>query len=164
MTGKIAPCLWFDGQAEDAARFYVSIFGGSVDHISYYPQENPSPSPLPGGSVLLVEFTLFGQPYQALNGGPQYRFDEAISLSVACEDQAELDRYFDALTADGGKDGPCGWVTDKYGLCWQLVTKGIMANYRTGDRDGIARMINVMMTMRKLDTAAMQAAFEGKSQ
>jgi predicted 3-demethylubiquinone-9 3-methyltransferase (glyoxalase superfamily) len=161
---KIAPCLWFDGQAEDAAHFYVSVFGGSVDHVSYYPQDNPSPSPLPGGSVLLVEFTLFGDSYQALNGGPQFTFDEAISLSVACEDQAELDRYFDALTADGGKDGPCGWVTDKYGLSWQLVTKGIMANYRTGDREGIARMMAAMMTMRKLDTAAMQAAFEGKSQ
>ena len=161
---KIAPCLWFDGQAEDAAHFYVSVFGGSVDHVSYYPQDNPSPSPLPGGSVLLVEFTLFGDSYQALNGGPQFTFDEAISLSVACEDQAELDRYFDALTADGGKDGPCGWVTDKYGLSWQLVTKGIMANYRTGDREGIALMMAAMMTMRKLDTAAMQAAFEGKSQ
>ncbi|MES2157215.1 MAG: VOC family protein [Pseudomonadota bacterium] len=158
----IAPCLWFDGQAEEAARYYVGIFGGSVDHVSYYPDENPSPSPMQGGSVLLVEFTLFGQSYQALNGGPQFTFDEAISLSVGCEDQAELDRYFDALTADGGKDGPCGWVTDKYGLCWQLVTRGIMANYHSDDRAGIARMVQAMMTMRKLDTAAMQAAFDGK--
>ncbi|HAF41493.1 MAG TPA: hypothetical protein DCG90_06980 [Sphingobium sp.] len=160
---RISPCLWFDGQAEEAARFYVSVFGGSVDHVSHYPEHNPSPSPSPGGSVLLVEFTLFGQSYQALNGGPQFSFDEAISLSVACEDQAELDRYFDALTADGGKDGPCGWVTDKYGLCWQLVTRQIMANYRTDDKAGIARMMQVMMTMRKLDTAAMQAAFEGRA-
>ena len=158
---NIAPCLWFDGQAEEAAHFYASVFGGSVDHVSYYPQENPSPSPLAGGSVLLVEFTLFGQSYQALNGGPQYSFDEAISLSVACADQAELDRHFDALTADGGKDGPCGWVTDKYGLSWQLVTEGIMANYHSGDQAGIDRMIKVMMTMQKLDTAAMQAAFDG---
>jgi predicted 3-demethylubiquinone-9 3-methyltransferase (glyoxalase superfamily) len=89
---------------------------------------------------------------------------QTCALPISCEDQAELDRYFDALTADGGKDGPCGWVTDKYGLSWQLVTKGIMANYRTGDREGIARMMAAMMTMRKLDTAAMQAAFEGKSQ
>ncbi|MBV2146693.1 VOC family protein [Sphingobium sp. AS12] len=159
----IAPCLWFDGQAEEAARYYVGIFGGSVDHISYYPQENPSPSPMKGGSVLLVEFTLFGQSYQALNGGPQFTFDEAISLSVGCADQAELDRYFDALTADGGKDGPCGWVTDKYGLCWQLVTRQIMANYHSDDKAGIARMMQAMMTMRKLDTAAMQAAFEGEA-
>jgi predicted 3-demethylubiquinone-9 3-methyltransferase (glyoxalase superfamily) len=159
---KISPCLWFNGQAEEAARYYASVFGGSVDHISYYPQENPSPSPLAGGSVLLVEFTLFGQSYQALNGGPQFTFDEAVSLSVGCEDQAELDRYYDALTSDGGKPGPCGWVTDKYGLSWQLVTRQIMANYHTGDKAGIARMMKVMMTMQKLDTAAMQAAFEGE--
>ena len=160
---KISPCLWFDGQAEEAAHYYASVFGGSVDHVTYYPEQNPSPSPMPGGGVLLVEFTLFGQSYQALNGGPQFQFDEAISLSVACEDQAELDRYFDALTADGGKPGPCGWVTDRYGLSWQLVTKGIMANYRTGDRQGIARMMQAMMSMEKLDTAAMQAAFEGRA-
>lgn len=160
---KISPCLWFDGQAEEAAHYYASVFGGSVDHVAYYPEQNPSPSPMPGGSVLLVEFTLFGQSYQALNGGPQFQFDEAISLSVACEDQAELDHYFDVLTADGGKPGPCGWVTDRYGLSWQLVTKGIMANYRTGDRQGIARMMQAMMSMEKLDTAAMQAAFEGRA-
>lgn len=160
---KISPCLWFDGNGLEAAQYYVSVFGGSVDHVSYYPEDNRSPSPLPGSSVLLVEFTLFGQSYQALNGGPQYTFDEAISLSVACEDQAELDRYFAALTGDGGKDGPCGWVTDKYGLSWQLVTRGIMENYHSGDKAGIARMMAVMMTMRKLDSAAMQAAFEGKT-
>lgn len=160
---KISPCLWFDGQAEEAAHYYASVFGGSVDHVTYYPERNPSPSPMPGGSVLLVEFTLFGQSYQALNGGPQFQFDEAISLSVACEDQAELDHYFDVLTADGGKPGPCGWVTDRYGLSWQLVTKRIMANYRTGDRQGIARMMQAMMSMEKLDTAAMQAAFEGRA-
>ncbi|WHO38142.1 VOC family protein [Sphingobium sp. AP49] len=160
---KISPCLWFDGRAEEAAHYYASLFGGSVDHVSYYPEENPSPSPLPGGSVLLVEFSLFGQSYQALNGGPQFSFDEAISLSVACADQAELDGYFDRLTGDGGKAGPCGWVTDKYGLSWQLVTRQIMDNYHTGDRTGIARMMQVMMTMQKLDTAAMHAAFLGEA-
>ncbi|MFB0873250.1 MULTISPECIES: VOC family protein [unclassified Sphingobium] len=160
---KIAPCLWFDGQAEAAARFYVSVFGGSVDHVSHYPEENMTPSPTHPDRVLLVEFTLNGQSYQALNGGPHYSFNEAVSLSVACDDQAELDRYFDALTADGGAPGPCGWVKDKFGLSWQLVTRGILANYRSGDKDGIARMMKVMMTMQKLDTAAMQAAFEGET-
>lgn len=160
---KISPCLWYNGQAEEAARFYISVFGdGSVDAVSHYPEDSPVPAPFKAGDVLVVEFTLFGQSYQALNGGPQFTFDEAISLSVACEDQAELDRHFDALTADGGKDGPCGWVTDKYGLSWQLVTRQIMDNYKTDDTAGIARMMGVMMTMRKLDTAAMQAAFEGK--
>lgn len=158
---KISPCLWFDGQAEEAAHHYASIFGGSVDHVSYYPDENLSPSPMTGGSVLLVEFTLFGQSYQALNGGPQFTFDEAVSLSVACQDQAELDRYHDALTADGGSPGRCGWLKDKYGLSWQLVTQAILDNYHSDDKAGIARMIQVMMTMQKLDTAAMQAAFEG---
>ena len=106
---------------------------------------------------------LFGQSYQALNGGPQFTFDEAISLSVGCADQAELDRYFDALTGDGGKAGPCGWVTDKYGLSWQLVTDAIMANYHSDDKAAIARMMAAMMTMQKLDTAAMQAAFDGET-
>nr|WP_287387278.1 VOC family protein [Sphingobium sp.] len=163
MMSKISPCLWFDGQAEEAAHYYAGVFGGSVDHVSYYPQENPSPSPMAGGSVLLVEFTLFGQSYQALNGGPQFTFDEAISLSVECADQAELDRYHDALIADGGSPGPCGWVKDKYGLSWQLVTKAIMANYHSDDKVAIARMMAVMMTMQKLDTAAMQAAFDGEA-
>ena len=108
-------------------------------------------------------FTLLGQRYQALNGGPQFPFTEAVSLSVACQDQAELDRYYDALTADGGSPAPCGWLKDKYGLSWQLVTEGIMANYHSGDQAGIDRMIKVMMTMQKLDTAAMQAAFDGEA-
>ena len=163
MSDSIVPCLWFDGQALEAAHFYVSVFGGSVDHMSHYPQDNPTPSPTPEDRVLMVEFTLRGQSYQALNGGPHFQFNEAVSLSVACADQAELDRLFDALTADGGADGPCGWVKDRYGLSWQLVTRGIMANYRSGDAAGIARMMQAMMPMRKLDTAAMQAAFEGKS-
>lgn len=163
MTDAIAPCLWFDGQAEEAAHFYVSVFGGSVDHVSYFPADNPTPSPTPSDRVLLVEFTLRGQGYQALNGGPDFTFTEAVSLSVACEDQAELDRLFDALTGDGGSDGPCGWVKDKYGLSWQLVTRGIMANYRSQDAAGIARMMAAMMPMRKLDIAAMQAAFDGET-
>ncbi|MBH1993055.1 MAG: VOC family protein [Sphingomonadaceae bacterium] len=158
----ISPCLWFDGQAEQAARFYVSVFGGSVDHISYYPDDNPTPSPGPGGSVLLVQFTLFGQSYQGLNGGPDFPFTEAVSLSVACKDQAELDRYYDALTADGGSPAPCGWLKDKYGLSWQLVTQAILNNYQSDDKAGIARMMQVVMTMQKLDTAAMQAAFDGE--
>ena len=161
MSDAIVPCLWFDGKAEEAARFYVSVFGGAIDHVSYFPADNPSPAPTPDDRVLLVEFSLRGQGYQALNGGPDFAFNEAVSLSVACDDQAELHRLFDALTADGGADGPCGWVKDKYGLSWQLVTRGILANYRSGDAAGIARMMEVMMTMRKLDTVAMQAAFEG---
>lgn len=158
---KIAPCLWYDGQAEEAARFYVSVFGGSVDFVSRFPGNQPTPAPFKGGDVLMVEFTLFGQSYQALNGGPQFPFTEAVSLSVACRDQAEIDRYFDALTADGGSPGPCGWLKDKYGLSWQLVTTEIMDLYKSGNGPGIQRMMTEMMTMQKLDTARMKAAFEG---
>lgn len=158
---KISPCLWYNGQAEEAARFYVSIFGGSVDFINRFPEGQPTPAPFKGGEVLMVEFTLFGDSYQALNGGPKFGFTEAVSLSVACKDQAEIDHYFDALTADGGAPGPCGWLKDKYGLSWQLVTQEIMDLYKTGDGPGIQRMMTEMMTMQKLDTARMKAAFEG---
>ncbi|ANI77269.1 VOC family protein [Sphingobium sp. EP60837] len=160
---RISPCLWYNGQAEEAARFYVSVFGGSVDFISRYPENPPVPAPFKGGDVLMVEFTLFGDSYQALNGGPEFRFTEAVSLSVACKDQAEIDRYFDALTAEGGSPGPCGWLKDKYGLSWQLVTQDIMDLYKTGDGPGIQRMMAEMMTMQKLDTARMKAAFKGET-
>ena len=160
---KISPCLWYNGQAEEAARFYVSVFGGSVDFISRYPENSPVPAPFEAGEVLLVEFTLFGDSYQALNGGPEFGFTEAVSLSVACKDQAEIDRYFEALTADGGSPGPCGWLKDKYGLSWQLVTQDIMDLYKTDDGPGIQRMMTAMMTMQKLDVAKMKAAFEGET-
>ncbi len=160
---KISPCLWFNGQAEEAARFYVSVFGGSVDAISHYPPENNSPSPFRGGDVLLVEFTLFGQSYQALNGGPQFTFDEAISLSISCKDQAEIDRWHEALTADGGQAGPCGWVKDKYGLSWQIAPEEILALQLSEDREAVGRMMAALMTMGKLDIAALKAAFAGET-
>lgn len=161
---SISPCLWFNGQAEEAARFYVSVFGdGSIDHVSQYPEDSPFPSHFAPGTPLVVEFTLLGKSYQALNGGPGFPFTEAVSLSVSCRDQADLDRYFDTLTADGGAPGPCGWVKDKYGLSWQLVPAEVEALYRTGDAAGIARMMAVMVTMQKLDLAAMKAAFEGET-
>ena len=160
---KISPCLWFNGQAEEAARFYVSVFGGSIDTVSRYPENPPVPAPFKGGDVLMVEFTLRGESYQALNGGPEFGFTEALSLSVSCQDQAELDRYFDALTADGGSPGPCGWLKDKYGLSWQLVPEEVMEMHRSGNGPGIQRMMAVMMTMQKLDLAKMKAAFEGET-
>ena len=157
---KISPCLWFNGQAEEAARFYVSVFGGSVDSISRYPHDVPGPAPFKEGDVLLVEFTLFGQSYQGLNGGPEFGFTEAVSLSISCKDQAEVDRYFDALTADGGAPGPCGWVKDKYGLSWQIVPEEVMEMHRKG-APGTQPMMAEMMTMQKLDLARMKAAYEG---
>jgi predicted 3-demethylubiquinone-9 3-methyltransferase (glyoxalase superfamily) len=161
---KISPCLWFDGQAEEAANFYVSVFkDGSIDLISRYPSENPTPAPFEPGQVLVVEFTLFGQSYQALNGGPDFAFTEAVSLAVGCRDQVELDGYYDALTANGGSPAPCGWLKDKYGMSWQLQPDAIMAMYKSGDGEAIGRMMKVMMTMQKLDIAALQAAFDGET-
>ena len=161
---KISPCLWFDGQAEEAANFYVSLFkDASIDLVSRYPEGNPSPAPFQPGQVLVVEFSLFGQSYQALNGGPNFAFTEAVSLAVGCGDQLELDGYFDALTADGGSPGPCGWLKDKYGLSWQLQPDAIMAMYKSGNGGGIARMMDAMMQMQKLDIALLEAAFEGET-
>ncbi len=160
---KISPCLWFNGEAEEAAAHYTGVFGGSIDFISRYPQDHGVPAPFEAGTALVVEFTLFGQSYQALNGGPDFRFDEAISLSVACNDQAELDGYYDALTADGGSPGPCGWLKDRYGLSWQLVPVAMDAMYKSGDAQGIGRMMQAMMKMQKLDIAALEAAFEGET-
>jgi len=160
---KISPCLWFDGQAEEAARFYVSVFGGSVDGISYYPPGTSSPSPFKEGDVLVAEFTVFGQSYQALNGGPHFRFNEAVSLSVSCKDQAEVDRWHETLTADGGEPGPCGWLKDKYGLSWQIVPEEILALQKSDDTQAVGRMMGTLMTMGKLDIAALKAAFKGET-
>jgi predicted 3-demethylubiquinone-9 3-methyltransferase (glyoxalase superfamily) len=161
---KISPCLWFNGQAEEAANFYISLFGdGAIDSLSRYPEESPFPAPFKAGTAMVVEFTLFGQSYQALNGGPEFTFSEAVSLSVGCKDQAEVDRYFDALTAEGGSPQPCGWVKDRFGFSWQLVPEEMIAMQKSGDAEGIGRMMNAMMTMQKLDIAALRAAFEGET-
>jgi predicted 3-demethylubiquinone-9 3-methyltransferase (glyoxalase superfamily) len=161
---KISPCLWFNGQAEEAANFYLSTFGdGSIDNVGRYPEDNPFPAPFPPRSVMLVEFTLFGQSYQALNGGPHFTFNEAISLSVTCKDQVELDRYFDALTGDGGSPGPCGWVKDKFGLSWQLVPEPYVRIMGSGDTAGIARTMAKVAKMSKLDIATLEAAFAGET-
>jgi predicted 3-demethylubiquinone-9 3-methyltransferase (glyoxalase superfamily) len=160
---KISPCLWFDGQAEEAANFYVSVFGGSVDFVSYFPEDHGTPAPFESGQVLFVGFTFFGQSYQALNGGPQFPFSEAVSLSVACQDQTELDRYYEALIADGGSPAPCGWLKDKFGFSWQLAPAAMEDWYASGDKAAISRMMTVMMTMQKLDIPKLQAAFDGES-
>jgi len=117
----ITPCLWFDGNAEEAVNFYVSVLPDAhIDRITRAVVETPGNKP---GSVLLIEFTLAGRPYQALNGGASFPFTEAISLSLLCDDQAEVDRLWSALTADGGMEVQCGWLKDKYGLSWQIVPK-----------------------------------------
>ena len=155
----ITPCLWFDGQAEEAARFYTSIFPESrIDETLKNSADNPGGK---AGSTLLVNFTLAGQSYQALNGGPHDRFNDAISLAVTCRDQAEVDRYWDALTADGGRPVQCGWLKDKFGVSWQIVPRVLMDMLRDPDSARSKRVIETMMPMIKLDIATLQEAYDG---
>jgi predicted 3-demethylubiquinone-9 3-methyltransferase (glyoxalase superfamily) len=158
---KISPCLWFNGQAEEAANFYVSLLPDSrIDHV----QRNVTDSPgIKEGDVLIVNFTLAGQSYQALNGNTHYaEFTHAISLSVDCKDQAEVDRLWDALK-EGGEEVACGWVKDRYGVSWQIVPSVMPKFLADPDREKAARVMQAMMNMMKLDIAALQAAYDGRS-
>ena len=155
---KIAPCLWFDGKAEEAARFYVSLFPDSaVGSVSRFGKD----APFPAGTALIVEFTLAGQRFQALNGGPQFRFSEAVSFSVSCRDGAELDRTWAALIADGGEAGRCGWLKDRCGVAGQVVPDGLGALMSDPDPARAGRAAQAMMGMAKLDLAAIRAAMQG---
>ena len=152
---KITPCLWFNGEAEEAARFYVALIPGSaIGAVSRYGEN----SHFPAGTVMMIEFTLAGQRYQALNGGPEYKLSEAISLSISCNDAAEVDRYWHALTADGGEEGRCGWLKDRFGVSWQVVPDGLGALLSGPDTARVGRAVQAMMKMKKLDLAVMRAA------
>ena len=152
---KIAPCLWFNGQAEEAAKFYVSLFPDStIGAVSRY----GAGAPFPAGTALMVEFRLFGQRLQALNGGPQFTFSEAVSLSIDATDEAEVDRYWAALIADGGEESQCGWLKDRFGVSWQIVPRGLGALLSDPDPARADRATQAMMAMKKLDLAAMRAA------
>jgi predicted 3-demethylubiquinone-9 3-methyltransferase (glyoxalase superfamily) len=156
---KITPCLGFDGKAEEAARLYVSILPDSrIDAIVKSAVDTPGAK---AGSVLLVEFTLAGQSYLALNGGPAFQFNEAISFSVNCVDQAEVDRVWDTLLADGGKPIQCGWLKDKFGVAWQVVPEALPRLMKDKDPAKVARVTQAMMKMIKLDIAALERAFTG---
>ncbi len=156
---RIAPCLWFDGQAEEAARFYTSLLPDSrIESIACAAVDFPAGQ---AGQVLLVEFTLAGQRFQALNGGPQFSFTEAVSMSVSCADQSEVDRLWDALTADGGKPVQCGWLRDRYGLSWQIVPEALPRLLQEGDAQQKARVFKAMMQMVKLDVAQLERAHAG---
>ncbi|MDT0317572.1 VOC family protein [Streptomyces millisiae] len=157
---KITTCLWFDGQAEEAATFYTSVFPDSrVVDITRYTDAGPGEP----GSVLTVAFELAGRSFVGLNGGPQFTFNEAISLQVDCADQAEVDELWATLTADGGEEGPCGWLKDKYGLSWQIVPRRATELFSSPDGAGAAAAMRAMMGMKKLDIAALEAAYEGRS-
>jgi predicted 3-demethylubiquinone-9 3-methyltransferase (glyoxalase superfamily) len=154
---KISPMLWFDGQAEEAAKFYVSVFKNSkIKTITHYGDEPPGRK----GQVMTVDFVLDGQEFTALNGGPQFKFTEAISLVINCETQEEIDYYWEKLTADGGEEVQCGWLADKFGLSWQVVPGKFFEEW---DKDpaGLQRVMHEVMQMKKLDLAKMQKAFEG---
>lgn len=156
---KIRPCLWFDGVAEEAARFYTSLIPDSrIESIDRSAADNPSGEK---GSVLAVNFSLAGRSYQGLNGGPDFKFNEAISLSLDCESQAEVDRYWAALTADGGEPSVCGWLKDKYGLSWQVIPRQLPRMLASRDRAGAERAMQAMLKMTKIDVAALERAFNG---
>ncbi len=157
VSEKITPCLWFNREAEEAAKFYISVFGGRILAVSHYGKNMP----MPERTAMLVEFELAGRAMQALNGGPHFHFTEAISLSIACESQAEVDKLWSVLTADGGKDSQCGWVKDKYGLSWQIVPRRLIELQMSSDKAKVGRMMAAMMQMRKLDIAKLEAAYNG---
>ena len=151
-------CLWFDGQAEEAATYYASIFENSrIGKISRYTEAGPGPP----GAVLAVDFELNGQKFLALNGGPQFTFNEAISFQIHCEDQDEVDYYWRSLS-DGGEEGPCGWLKDKYGLSWQVVPTVLSDLIGDPDAEKAKRATEAMLSMRKLEIAALQRAHAGE--
>lgn len=157
---KIEPTLWFDDQAEEAARLYVSIFKNSeIGQIDYYGKEGFEYHQKPEGSVLTVEFTIEGQKFIALNGGPVFRFSEAISFVINCDTQEEVDYYWDNLLANGGEEQMCGWLKDKFGVSWQVVPVVLNKMLRDPDRAKASRVANAMFKMKKLDIAVLQKAY-----
>jgi predicted 3-demethylubiquinone-9 3-methyltransferase (glyoxalase superfamily) len=164
VSGPITPCLWFDTQAEEAAKFYCSIFENSkMGTISYYSSEGQDIHGKKQGSVLTAEFEINGQKFTALNGGPQFKFTEAISLQVPCDTQREIDYFSAKLTEGGGEQGPCGWVKDKYGLSWQVFPAVMTKMLSDPDRKKVDRVFKAFMPMKKFDLAAIERAYHGEA-
>ena len=152
-TSKVRTCLWFDGRGEEAAEFYTTLLPDSHIESRSYPE--------PGNAALVVEFTLAGTPYMVLNGGPMFEHSPAASISVLADDQAEIDRLWDALTKDGGKESMCGWVVDRFGVSWQVVPSVLPSMMESDDKAAAGRARAAMMKMRKFNIAALEAAFRG---
>ena len=160
-TRKIAPCLWFDGQAEDAANFYVSVFKNSkIETINRYGEKGFEIHGRAPGSVMVVAFVLDGQPFVALNGGPQFTFDEAVSFQIYCEDQKEVDYFWQKLS-QGGEEGPCGWLKDRFGLSWQVVPTRLLDMLTAGEAEKADRVTKAFLQMKKFDIAALERAYAG---
>jgi predicted 3-demethylubiquinone-9 3-methyltransferase (glyoxalase superfamily) len=151
---KVTPCLWFDTEAEEAAQFYTSVFPNSkMGEITHYGSAGPREE----GMVLTVEFELEGQEFVALNGGPDFKFNEAVSFQVLCEDQDEVDKYWTTL-ADGGEEGPCGWLKDRFGLSWQIVPKRLYELLNDPDREKSQRAMAAMLEMKKIEVEELERA------
>ena len=160
---KINPFLWFDSEAEQAAKFYVSIFQNSkIGRIARYGEEAAKKTGRPVGSVMTVEFTLDRVEFVALNGGPMFKFTEAISFNVNCETQEEIDYFWEKLSADGGSTGPCGWLKDKFGLSWQVSPTVLGEMLADKDKAKAARVMKAMMEMDKFDITALKRAYQTK--
>jgi predicted 3-demethylubiquinone-9 3-methyltransferase (glyoxalase superfamily) len=154
---RITPNLWFDTESEEAAAFYVSVFPRSeIKHVSHYGESGPRAA----GMVLTVDFVLDGQEFTAINGGPQFHFDEAISLQITCADQEEINYYWERLS-EGGEEGPCGWLKDKYGLSWQVAPTGMAEMTSDADKGRADRAMKAILGMKKIDIAALYAAADG---
>ena len=157
---RTVPCLWFNGQAEEAAAFYCSVFPNSrVTRVQPYPEGSPFPAPFGPGTAMTVDFELDGQPYTALNGGPEFTFSEATSMQIFCADQNEIDHYWDGLTADGGEESMCGWLKDKYGFSWQVVPS-TLNELESDDPAKQKAVADAIFRMKKLDIAELQRAFD----
>ena len=157
MSEKITTCLWFDTEGEEAADFYCSVIPNSkVTGVQRYGEAGPREA----GTVMTVEFELDGRPYVALNGGPDFHFNEAVSFQVACADQTEVDHYWETLS-EGGEQGPCGWLKDRFGLSWQVVPDALPELLSDPDQGRAQRAMKAMMSMKKIDVAAIQAAVRG---
>jgi predicted 3-demethylubiquinone-9 3-methyltransferase (glyoxalase superfamily) len=153
---KISPCLWFDGQAQEAAEFYVAVFKDSrIINVTHYLEGAPRPA----GSVLMVQFILDGEEFMALNGGPEFTFSPAVSFVANCDTQAEVDELWQKLT-DGGEEGQCGWLTDRFGVSWQVVPKALREVFSGKDAVASRRAFSAMLTMKKLDIDELRRAYE----
>jgi predicted 3-demethylubiquinone-9 3-methyltransferase (glyoxalase superfamily) len=160
---KITPFLWFDGQAEDVANFYTSVFKNSkIDRIFRHSEETAEKLDHPVGSVLTIEFEIEGQKFVALNGGPLFKFNESISFVINCETQEEVDYFWEKLTANGGEESQCGWLKDKFGVSWQVTPTVLIDMLHDKDPEKAERVMNAMLEMQKIEISKLKAAYDGK--